>query len=147
MNKKILNILLFEDEESLRGLVSKLIERRYINNNIEYHLHSYCDPSLYSDLDLNIKNCQCESQRGVCNNHIDIIVTDINMPVITGFDFIQKKLSEGCKIDNVLFMSGYIDEKIEQQIISMGYEYLKKPFLSSDLYRKLDIFDQRLLNN
>ena len=61
-------------------------------------------------------------------NKVDILMTDINMPVITGIDLSTKikSFSPDCRI---IFMSGYSEKEYYKSAIKLGVSaYIEKPF-------------------
>ena len=61
-------------------------------------------------------------------NKVDILMTDINMPIITGIDLSTKikSFSPDCRI---IFMSGYSEKEYYKSAIKLGVSaYIEKPF-------------------
>ena len=69
-------------------------------------------------------NCPCPLEHS-CG---DIIITDINMPNISGLDFIENLLNQGCKINNFMLMSGEWANNQFEQAKKLGLYIFKKPF-------------------
>lgn len=73
----------------------------------------------------------------VARNHpgkIDLLVTDMSMPSVTGWELAARLEKEGCKIP-VLYMSGYSDSEVEERgklINEAGF--LQKPFQPMELF-------------
>jgi len=62
------------------------------------------------------------------DNDFDLIVTDINMPVMNGLEFIEK-VREINKDINVIIMSAHTEPEYIQSAKDLGVEnYLLKPF-------------------
>ena len=83
--------------------------------------------------------CQCEFF--VCS---DIIVTDINMPNISGLDFIENQLNHGCKVNNFAVMSGAWTDKQAEKAKKLGLYIFKKPIDMKDFNNWLDDCEKRL---
>jgi len=67
------------------------------------------------------------------NNDIDLIICDLKMPDIDGFEFVKKVREKDKKIP-VAICSGFIDDKTKDEIFSIGANfYLEKPFKMKDL--------------
>ena len=70
---------------------------------------------------------------------VDLIITDVVMPDIGGFELISRLPSEFREV-KVLFMSGYtaIDGDIDgQRILEPGTHFLRKPFSTELLGKKV----------
>jgi hypothetical protein len=68
---------------------------------------------------------------------IDVIVTDVVMPRMSGPEFIERLRSSGRRVP-VLFMSGYSDHDAMQQVtLELGDLFLQKPFSAGDLADRL----------
>jgi|GEM_PF-1293008 len=73
----------------------------------------------------------------VARNHpgkIDLLVTDMSMPSVTGWELAARLEKEGCKIP-VLYMSGYSDSDVEEHgklVNEAGF--LQKPFQPAELF-------------
>ena len=52
------------------------------------------------------KNCQC-SEKQTC---FDIILSDLDMPILNGLDFLESQKKKKCKCESVAIMSGNITE-------------------------------------
>jgi DNA-binding NtrC family response regulator len=65
-------------------------------------------------------------------NHVDLVVTDVVMPQLSGVDLVDKLRSQAPGL-KVLFISGYTDrtDEIEQS----GYRLLQKPFSPDQLVK------------
>lgn len=72
------------------------------------------------------------------NYEVDIIITDIRMPVMDGLSFIQKLQQMG-KDYQIIILSGYDDFSYAQQAIRYGVkEYLLKPINRDELYEAIE---------
>ena len=68
---------------------------------------------------------------------VDIIITDINMPVINGLELI-KSIKEKNKKVKFIVLSGYDDFNYAKQAIGIGVEdYLLKPITKNALIERL----------
>ncbi len=69
-----------------------------------------------------------EALQQFLSEHYDIIITDINLPEIDGFELIKKFRQIDTTIP-IIVISGYIDEVKKEQILNIGANgYLEKPF-------------------
>ena len=117
-------ILLAEDEEVLRSLVSSTLEFA------GYQVVQASD----GEEALN----RFEESGG----DFDMVVTDVVMPSMGGRELVQavKRSKPGMK---VLYLSGHIaDDELQEEITRKGSPFLPKPFKPSELIRKvLEILD------
>jgi DNA-binding NtrC family response regulator len=68
-------------------------------------------------------------------DHIDILLTDIVMPGMTGADLGARLLGEKPSL-KVLYMSGYLPTEIAHEQLS-GHPFLRKPFHPNELLTTL----------
>ncbi len=126
--------LLLEDDGNTRSLLETILTER------GHRVFSYASPllcPLYKEPD-----CRCE-KTSPC---VDFLLTDNQMPGMSGLQFIQLQAERGCKIsvNNKAIFSGdwrYEDIKIAQ---SLGYRTFAKPFNLAEFNHWLDIGEQRL---
>lgn len=119
-------VILFEDNLDLRNLLEQFLSRK------GYEVLAYEDPS---SCRLNQSHdCQCTSN-DIC---ADIIITDIDMPNVSGLEFIDSQMSKGCKIQNVAVMSGAWTEEKRIQVGRLGFTVFQKPFPLTSLKEWLD---------
>lgn len=72
------------------------------------------------------------------NSPLELVVTDIMMPGIDGFELASRLISEGCA-GRFLFISGYFDGQEADRVLD-GYgsaAFLAKPFSVPDLMRSV----------
>ncbi|MCI8800020.1 MAG: response regulator [Lachnospiraceae bacterium] len=69
------------------------------------------------------------------NNHLDVVLTDISMPVMSGIELAQKLAGTSTVI---VFLSGYADFQYARQALHYNvYDYILKPVKYQEL---LDVF-------
>ena len=78
--------VVLEDNDMLRTLTYNILKNR------GYEVYAYSEPFLSSVYRDSERSCPEEN---ICPN---IIITDIDMPNMTGFEFIEHQKSKGCKI-------------------------------------------------
>jgi two-component system, cell cycle sensor histidine kinase and response regulator CckA len=118
-------ILLVEDEDSLRQLARRTLQSQ------GYNILEACDGAAALVL---------------CQRHlpfIDIVVTDVVMPNLSGVDLVQRLKLVRPKL-KVLYMSGYTDSTvIRHGMEETEVNYLQKPFTPDVLRRKVrELLDQ-----
>ncbi len=67
----------------------------------------------------------------------DLIITDLNMPGMTGLDMTRRIRSRGSGIP-IILLTGWIIEEEADPIRSAGVEVLAKPCLAEDLHRAVE---------
>ncbi len=96
-----LRAIVLDDDYVLRTLIDDVLKNR------GYEVHCSSEP-FFCPVYLDSK-CPCPVEH-YCTT---IIITDINMPNMTGLEFIEHQKRMGCKIQNVADMSGrWTDEEI-----------------------------------
>jgi CheY-like chemotaxis protein len=68
----------------------------------------------------------------------DIILSDMNMPVKNGLDFLGEQLAKGCKCKHLALMSGDFWDEDVLRAKSLGLKIFKKPFKLRDMSNWLD---------
>lgn len=122
MNRK--HILLVEDEKRIRtGLA-------FILNEAGYRVSSAEDGKQAIGIAVEI------SRNG---GHINILMTDIQMPNMSGLDLINQLRKEKIQPDLIMAISGYGDKKTVDELKNNGCdEFVQKPFKPEELLFKLE---------
>ena len=103
-----MNILIVDDEELIREVIKEYCE---VEN---YHVFEASD-GIYA-LDI------------VKNNMIDLIILDIQLPKLTGFELLEKLNKENFKIPPVIITSACAMDCDKQKAKEFGIEdYITKP--------------------
>ncbi len=109
------HILFVDDEISIAEIQSTLLQR------LGYTVTYFTDSK--KALDFFIKK----------QESIDIVITDFNMPKISGIDF-SEQIKKICPDTPIILCSGFYDDFMEKQIKKNRIEcFAKKPILCSDL--------------
>ena len=114
-------VYILEDEYSLRSTLSEYLKQK------GYQVYAFSDPSFCPLSD--IPDCKC-TQQTPCTN---FIITDINMPSMTGLKFIEGQKSKGCIAPHVAIMSATWSEEEYQEAKSYGCKVFEKPFSLTEL--------------
>ncbi|HDY66512.1 MAG TPA: response regulator [Candidatus Scalindua sp.] len=132
LNLKKLRAIVLDDDYILRTLINDILKNR------GYEVHSSSEP-FFCPVYLDSK-CPCPVEH-FCSN---IIITDINMPNMTGFEFIENLKRNACKIQNVAIMSGrWTDEELEHAK-RLGCHTFEKPFKIDEFGKWLDDCEKKL---
>lgn len=69
---------------------------------------------------------------GMYRGSVDLLLTDVIMPGMNGFDFAMKLRAERPGL-RIVFMSGYAETSSGAELLEQGAVLLRKPFLADDL--------------
>ena len=106
-------ILIVDDEASVRALLEKLLQRK------GYKSHCVCNG--------------IEALSFMKDNDVDLIISDVVMPKMGGFDLLQVVKDRYPKI-GVVIMTGNGDAYTVKQALELGAdEYITKPFKGSEV--------------
>ena len=111
-----IRVFVFEDNEAIRSILWQLLD------SPGYEVFTFPDPGL-CPLHL-AAGCRCPEDQA-CG---DIIISDVNMPNITGLEFVENQMKKGCKVKNVALMSGAWSDSDFQYAQSLGCQLFHKPF-------------------
>jgi len=125
-------ILVFDDHDEILDLLKIVFSSR------GYEVLTYPHPGACPIFDH--KSCSCP------DNHscTDIILADINMPVMRGIDFIEMQLAKGCNCRHLALMSGNFSNEDEKKAKELGLKFFKKPFELSEVFEWLDKIEHHI---
>ncbi len=123
--------IVLDDDDSIRTLTSEILKDR------GYEVCASSEP-LFSPVYLN-EECACSDEH--CST---IVITDINMPNMTGLEFIEHQKSMGCKFQNVAVMSGRWTNESLAHANRLGCQTFSKPFKITEIKKWLDECEDRL---
>lgn len=107
----MIHALLLDDEENIRKGIASILKN--------------------SDLDMgNIHECESadEALLVLRNQEIDVIIADIQMPGITGLQFVKEANAQKKKMPPVIFLSGYAEFEYAAEAVRLqAFAYLLKP--------------------
>lgn len=91
----------------------------------------------------------CSATSDKCNTLnpcADIIITDNQMPEMTGLEMLLHQAQKGCKIDikNKMLMSSDLDNKEQKLLEELNCTFFSKPFKLNDLLGWLDDCEKRI---
>ena len=113
------SVLLVEDEEGVRRLIATILEQH------GYRVLAAPDPE------------EALRMYEQCAHRIDLLISDVVMPGMRGPE-LAAHLREHQPDMNVLFISGYTDPSIPNQVVSVGSHFLQKPFAVDALVRAVN---------
>lgn len=118
--------VVIDDDQAIRSVISSILKRR------GYEVHASTEP-LSCPIFLH-HECQCQIEHA-CTN---ILITDVNMPNMTGLEFIKNQKINGCKVQNIAVISAAWQESDLKLAKNLGYKIFKKPFKINELNKWLD---------
>ncbi len=120
MRTDYLNILLVDDEYLIRELLKKCIQWEHMACKI-----------------IGEASCAAEAFDFLEENHVDLIITDINMPIIDGLEM-SKKILESYPKMKIIVVSGYDKFEYAKNGIKIGIEdYILKPINEAEVERAI----------
>jgi len=111
-------ILLVEDEPGVRRLISQMLLL-----------------TGYSVLEA-ANGTEAIALTEECKHTIDLLLTDIVMPFMSGGELAERLGREHPQM-RILFTSGYMDDGVVREVVSIGAQFLPKPFSPDTLVRKV----------
>jgi CheY-like chemotaxis protein len=125
---------ILDDNESVRSLISSILEER------GYEVLSSSEP-LFCPIYLD-RECPCPVKY-MCG---DIFITDINMPNVTGLEFIENQIHNDCKaiVQNKAVMSGAWTDAELEYAKRLGCQIFHKPLRIDEITRWLDECEKRI---
>jgi CheY-like chemotaxis protein len=114
-------ILIFEDNDTIRSTLENLLV------NQGYEVHCFPNPGMCPQYMFSNHNCLLDDS---CS---DIIISDVNMPVETGIEFITNRLNLGCKVKFRALMSADWTETDLRNAKRFGCKVFHKPFELGEL--------------
>jgi len=126
--------IIFDDEPSVLELLDAVLSRR------GYEVMSFSKPVVCPIYENNETTCTNEYPCA------DVIITDFNMPKMTGIELLKKQMEYGCRLSskNKALISAYLDDEAQKSIEQLGCSYLSKPFRISTLSLWLDDCEKRI---
>lgn len=116
-------VLIFDDDPQILSMLARYFALK------GYDAQAFAEPtscSIYGD---STDSCH--------NLHpcADILITDFDMPHMTGMEMIERQKARGCRIEprNKSIMSGFMDDEYIRKAGEMGCAFFKKPFLLTAL--------------
>ncbi|MBW1914178.1 MAG: response regulator [Deltaproteobacteria bacterium] len=112
-----MNVVIADDSRVMRSIIGKAVDS--LGHNIIY---------------------ACNGQEVLdylekCGDEIELILLDWNMPVLTGFEALQR-MQENCKYQNIpvlMVSTESEDQKVDQAKEAGACGYLAKPFTQEEL--------------
>ncbi len=120
------------DDDAIKALVSNILKAR------GYDVYASSGPFL-SPLYLD-SECPCL----VGYTCTTVIITDNNMPNMTGLEFVEHQKRLGCKVQNTAAMSGRWSNEEMEHAKTLGCQVFNKPFKIDEVEKWLDECEKEL---
>lgn len=125
-----MKIIVVDDDNIIRMGLTKMIEKIYESYEV---ISSFQNGALALEY---LKNHSKE---------VDLVITDIKMPVMTGIELIENSIKELDKSPLFLVLSGYDEFNYVRDTMKMGaFNYLLKPIKRDELKKILKEVDERI---
>ena len=121
-----LRIILLDDNEAVRSVLSEILVDR------GYEVFTFSNPAICPLMMM--PECGC----GPNQTCTDIIVSDLDMPNMTGLRFIENQKKKNCKCQHVVLMSGSWTDQDLLRAHELGCKTFAKPFPFEEFYGWLD---------
>jgi len=83
-----------------------------------------------------------EALRVIADEKVDLVLTDIRMPLLNGLELVDRLKSNNVHVPVVILISAYADVPVEQALSSGAEALFTKPFRLSDLVQSTERFLQ-----
>ena len=121
-----LRVLVFDDDPAVCAILRFLLER------YGCEVMTYASPSLCP---LVVPGrCQCRSGESCA----DLIISDLEMPEMNGLELVNRLGENGCKVPQVVLISGMWSGSEIASAQRMGCHVIHKPFTVGTLYAWVD---------
>lgn len=119
--------LLLEDNDFYREVLTEILREK------DFQAMAYADPTAF----LSKKSDCCSASNKPC---ADVMITDNQMPSMSGLEFLEHVRDRGCKLPNACkaTISGNWAEQDHAQAVASGCKVFHKPTSLDDLLTWLD---------
>ena len=125
-------VILLDDNEAVRGVLSEILADR------GYEVLAFSTPAI-CPLQMT-PECRC----AVNQRCTDIIVSDLDMPYMTGLGFIENQKKKNCKCQHLVLMSGNWTEQDLLRAHELGCKTFTKPFPFQEFCDYLDEVERNI---
>jgi len=132
--------LIFDDQTDIRQILWSLFDDR------GYEVFTFPHPGTCPLTEEELCPCSVEE---TC---ADLILSDMNMPIKNGLEFLEEQIKKGCRCKYFALMSGTFTDEEFSKAKSLGIKIFKKPFALTEIINWLnqiekDIVPKRKLSN
>ena len=123
---------IFDDQKEVRQILWSFFDSR------GYEVFTFPHPASCPLSEEEI--CPC-SHKETC---ADVILSDLNMPVKKGLDFLEEQIKKGCRCEHFALISGYFSKEDVTKAKSLGIEIFHKPFTLKQIIDWLDPIEKAI---
>ncbi len=127
-----LRAMVFDDDVEILKLISSVLEMR------GYEVRAYTDPRESPLIRKPHRNLFM--QHGCC----DLLISDVNMPGMNGFDLIENQNKNDWKVKNIALMSGLWTPAWRGQAEKLGCKMFDKPFKLAEINGWLNECEEKI---
>ncbi len=113
-----MKILLMEDDETLNEIISSMLFEK------GYEVHSVYDGNEAEDI--------------VFSENFDLLILDVNVPFVSGFDFLKNLRKENIRTPAIFITSLDDTQNLKEGFACGCDDYIKKPFQFEELELRID---------
>ena len=124
--------LVFEDNAVIRTTLKQVLD------HMGFEVLAFAEPG-FCPLHDSTK-CVCPPEHSCA----DIIISDIDMPNVSGIEFVADQVKKGCKVKHIALMSGGWSASYLHQANALGCKTFSKPFDLRELKKWLDECEKRI---
>ena len=135
MATRKLKVIVYEDDPTIGALLSQVLSQK------GHEVFTFPDPTFCPACRDHMSECPQESPCA------DVIISDHNMPNMTGIDFLSHQRSLGCKVpdENKAIVTGaLLNRELQGTIDALGCKVFKKPFKLAEILKWVDECASRL---
>jgi response regulator RpfG family c-di-GMP phosphodiesterase len=134
LNIRKVRVNIFDDDVSNLKMLKSYLSQR------DYEILTFDRPVVCPGNDAQSEKCS------ISKPCADIIITDYQMPEMTGIEMLLQQEQRGCKIDirNKIVMSADLDAKGQKILDGLGCTFFNKPFNLKELLACLDGCEKRV---
>ena len=109
-------VLIFDDDDNIRKLLWTYFDKK------GFEVFTFPNPASCPLCKKEI--CPCPIKHACA----DFILTDFEMPIMKGLNFLEEQINKGCRCNHMALMSGNLSNKEIQHAKELGVAVFHKPF-------------------
>jgi len=130
-----MRIIILEDDPLTLKLYMQLLETQ------GYEVIGFENPKV-CPLQM-IPECRCKENEKCA----DLIITDLEMPEMHGFEFLENHRNKQCKSKDIIIISGYLDDEAIKRAKELGCKIFEKPPDFNELIKYIEWIKKEIKPN